>query len=110
MMLGPTRPNVLWITCDEMRWDVLPECGNAFTSMPAASRLAREGALFTHAFCQMPKCIPSRPSQLMGRYPHCHGLRALAGRADGKDNRGHFVIEPGLPNLIELLKSHGYRT
>lgn len=115
MSLGSTRPNILWITCDEMRWDALPEGGNPFTSMPAASRLTGEGALFSHAFCQMPKCVPSRCSMLTGRYPHVDGFRTLRGKHPfstsphcGKND--FFCLSEATPNLIPIVRGLGYRT
>ncbi len=107
--------NVLWITCDEMRWDALPCFGNPITSMPAAERLAAEGAAFDHAFCQMPKCVPSRCSMLTGRYPHVDGFRTLRGRKEtppfaGVDANDMVALHEGTPNIIPLVRDAGFRT
>lgn len=109
------RLNILWITCDEMRWDVLPECGNFFTSLPASSRLAREGALFPNTFCQMPKCVPSRCSMLTGRYPHIDGFRTLRGKRPFHESphctvNDFFSLTKETPNLIPNVRAAGYRT
>lgn len=108
-------PNILWITCDEMRWDALPPCGNSFTDMPAATRLATEGTLFPNTFCQMPKCVPSRCSMLTGRYPHVDGFRTLRGKrpldhATQSLHNDFFTLSDGTPNIIPLVKDCGYRT
>ena len=107
--------NILWLTCDEMKASALPTHGNAFTSMPAVDRLAREGVVFENTFCQIPKCVPSRCSMLTGRYPHVDGFRTLRGRtcappfADTEENDMVALYED-TPNLIPLVRQAGYRT
>lgn len=114
--MAAARPlNILWITCDELRADAVSTYGNPFTSMPAAERLAREGVQFDRAFCQMPKCVPSRCSMLTGRYPHVDGFRTLMGRASApphpevKDN-SMVCLQADTPNLVPDLRARGYRT
>lgn len=107
--------NVLWITCDEMKASAVSAFGNAFTKMPAAERMAREGAVFEHAFCQMPKCVPSRCSMITGRYPHCDGFRTLMGRTPAPPhpevkNNSMMCLYEGMPNLVTLLREREYRT
>lgn len=110
------RPlNILWITCDELRADAVSTYGNAFTSMPAAERLAREGVQFDAAFCQMPKCVPSRCSMLTGRYPHVDGYRTLLGRASSPPHpevksNNMVCLQADTPNLITHLRERGYLT
>lgn len=111
-----SRPlNILWITCDELRADAVSTYGNPFTRMPAAERLAREGVQFDNAFCQMPKCVPSRCSMLTGRYPHVDGFRTLKGRRqspvapNGQEN-SMVCLQADTPNLIPYLRERGYRT
>lgn len=64
---APTRPNVLYILSDDMRADIgaygLP------TVTPHLDGLAATGLRFTHAFCQVSVCSPSRQSFLTGRRP-----------------------------------------
>lgn len=113
--MTPTPRNVLWITCDEMKASAASVYGNAFTSMPAAERLARGGMCFDHAYVQMPKCVPSRCSMMSGRYPHCDGFRTLKGGAGaapgprGEDN-SMLALRADTPNLIPIMRQRGYRT
>jgi choline-sulfatase len=100
--------NVLWIATDSVKASALPQYGNAAAVAPAAERIAERGVVFTHAFCQMPKCVPSRPSQLSGRYPHVDGLRALSGKTEAEEEAWHFVLTGRIPNLAALLKGRGY--
>ncbi len=102
--------NILWITLDSVKASALPVYGNRYCIAPNAERAAADGIVFENAFCQMPKCVPVRPSQMMGRYPHADGLRALTGKVDGNRNKSNFVLTEGMPNIISFLKENGYTT
>ncbi len=67
------RPNVLLLYTDQQRWDALGAAGNPHVRTPNLDALAAEGALFTHAFCNSPVCMPSRQSMLSGQYPSAIG-------------------------------------
>jgi N-acetylglucosamine-6-sulfatase len=67
---GVERPNVLFILCDDLRWDAVP-LGD---KTPNIARLAREGVRFKNAFCTTSLCSPSRASILSGLYAHSHGV------------------------------------
>jgi hypothetical protein len=45
-----SRPNVVFVLVDDLRWDELGCAGHPFASTPHADRLAREGANFRNAF------------------------------------------------------------
>ncbi len=61
------RPNFLFIIFDDMSWDSVGAYGNTWIKTPNLDRLAKEGALFRHAFTSNPKCSPCRASILIGR-------------------------------------------
>jgi arylsulfatase len=63
------RPNILWICTDQQRWDTLGCYDNPFVRTPHLDRLAEQGTLFEHCYCQSHVCTPSRVSFLTGRYP-----------------------------------------
>jgi len=63
------RPNILWLTSDQQRWDTIHASGNDYIDTPNLDKLCKEGVLFTQAYCQSPICTPSRASFLSGRYP-----------------------------------------
>jgi choline-sulfatase len=105
---GP--PNILWITLDSLKATALPVYGNPHCLAPNAVRMAERGIVVEHAYCQMPKCVPSRPSMLASRYPHVDGLRALQGKADSHSPGTHFTLDRGVPNLVTELRHTGYTT
>lgn len=66
------RPNILWITTDQQRFDTIHAHGNAAIHTPNLDRLAAEGLSFMRTYCQAPICTPSRASFMTGRYPASH--------------------------------------
>ena len=81
-----TRPNVLVIEADDMRWDDL-------RWMPNVRRLLqRRGLTFENSFAPYPLCCPSRASFLTGQYAHNHHVYSHEepfGFASFRDRRTH---------------------
>jgi N-sulfoglucosamine sulfohydrolase len=65
-----TRPNILVAVADDWSWPHAGVYGDAVVKTPTVDRVAREGAMFTHAFAAAPSCTPSRAAILTGQYPH----------------------------------------
>jgi len=91
------KPNVLWICSDQQRFDTLGCYGNSFVHTPNLDRLAGEGVLFEHAYCQNPVCTPSRASFLTGRYP-----RTCRARQNGQSIPADELL------VTKLLRDAGY--
>ena len=70
--MGKTR-NILFIMCDQLRWDYLSCTGHPHLDTPHIDRLAARGVLFDRAYVQSPICGPSRMSFYTGRYVSSHG-------------------------------------
>lgn len=68
-----TKPNILFIMADQLRYDFLGCVGHPHIKTPNIDALARKGIRFTNTFCQSPVCGPSRMSFYTGRYPSSHG-------------------------------------
>ncbi|MBN2311908.1 MAG: sulfatase, partial [Candidatus Hydrogenedentes bacterium] len=62
-----TRPNILFAIADDQAWPHTGAMGDPVVQTPTFDRLAREGGLFTHAFCSSPSCTPSRGAVLTGQ-------------------------------------------
>ncbi len=73
-VMGAERPNVLFILCDDLRWDCFGAAGHPHLRTPNIDRLATEGVRFQNAFCTTSLCSPSRASILSGLYAHTHGV------------------------------------
>ena len=68
--------NILFIMCDQLRWDYLSCYGNLQLHTPNIDLLAQHGVRFANAYCQAPLCGPSRASFYTGRYLSSHGVMA----------------------------------
>ncbi|MFK7764768.1 MAG: sulfatase-like hydrolase/transferase [Roseobacter sp.] len=65
--------NVLFIMCDQLRWDYLSCTGHPHLNTPYIDSLAQRGVLFDRTYVQSPICGPSRMSFYTGRYVSSHG-------------------------------------
>lgn len=64
----PRRPNILWITCEDMSLH-LGCYGDNYANTPNLDALAREGTRYTNAFTVAGVCAPSRSCLITGMYP-----------------------------------------
>jgi len=65
--------NILWIMCDQLRFDYLSCAGHPTLETPHIDALAKRGVRFSNAYVQSPICGPSRMSFYTGRYVRSHG-------------------------------------
>ncbi len=65
--------NVLFIMCDQLRFDYLGCAGHPTLQTPNIDKLAARGVRFDKAYVQSPICGPSRMSFYTGRYVRSHG-------------------------------------
>jgi arylsulfatase A-like enzyme len=65
--------NILFVMCDQLRWDYLSCYGHPRLATPNIDGLAAKGVRFTRAYVQSPVCGASRMSFYTGRYVQSHG-------------------------------------
>ena len=65
--------NILFIMCDQLRFDYLSCYGHRRLFTPNIDALAANGVRFTRAYVQSPVCGASRMSFYTGRYVQSHG-------------------------------------
>ena len=101
------RPNIVFISADDLGFGDLSGYGRADYQTPVLDRLAGEGTRFTQAYSIAPVCTPTRVGFMTGRYPARHpvGLREplTASAADRE-----VGLEPTQPTVSSLLKRAGY--
>lgn len=61
------RPNILLVLADDWGWGHAGVLGDPCVKTPNFDRVAREGVLFTRAYCAAPTCTASRASLLTGQ-------------------------------------------
>ena len=96
-----SRPNIIFILVDDLRWDELGIAGHPYLKTPHIDRIGSEGALFRNAFMTTPLCSPSRASFLTGQYAFAHGIT---------DNVDRSVASHKLITFPLLLQQAGYAT
>lgn len=95
------KTNVLFIVVDDLR-PALGCYGDRRAITPNIDRLAREGILFSRAYCQQAICSPSRTSLMLGLRPDSTGVHDLD---------THFrTILPDVVTLPQRFKEYGYQT
>lgn len=67
------KPNILFITVDQMRWDCLGVMGHPVVETPNLDALANKGVLFRSAYSATPICIPARAAIMTGMSQRSHG-------------------------------------
>jgi arylsulfatase A-like enzyme len=75
-------PNLLLISIDTLRADVLGCYGSTRNTSPTIDRLAREGTRFADCSSTAPWTLPAHASLLTGTYPTTHGVKNHERRLD----------------------------
>jgi arylsulfatase len=73
-----SRPNVVVLLADDVRWDAMGVAGNPIVQTPRLDRLAEQGVRFTRAYVTTSICWVSRASILTGQYMSRHTRTAAA--------------------------------
>lgn len=99
-----TRPNVLFITVDDMNgWGLMKHYPLAYT--PYLDKFKSQSYNFIHNVCPSPVCVPSRAAFFSSIFPHKTGAYY---------NGGQFYGQNSLLSQVELMpecfKRNGYET
>jgi choline-sulfatase len=103
----PVFKNVVVIVSDDHAWHTLGCYGNEVIRTPNLDRLAREGVMFTNAYCNSPICSASRQSMLTGQYPQSTGVTLLFTpfQETGNPTIAHHLGEKGFNSKL-IGKTH----
>ena len=64
------RPNIVYLMCDQFRFDCIHALGNSHISTPNLDRLVARGITFDNAYSTCPVCMPARLTLRTGREPY----------------------------------------
>ena len=93
--------NILFIMCDQLRFDYLGCSGHPTIRTPNIDALAKGGVRFSNAYCQSPICGPSRMSTYTGRYVSAHGSSSnFTPLRIGEKNIGHHLNPLGMRTIL----------
>jgi len=93
------RPNILIITTDQQRVDVMSAAGNKWAKTPNMDSIAAGGVYFTASYCPYPLCSPSRSALHTGRTPHEISV-----------DHNSVPIDPSMPISGQVFRAAGYDT
>ena len=65
--------NLLFIMCDQQRYDCIGFSGIRPVETPNIDKIAENGVWFKNAYTPIPVCAPARQSIISGRRPECFG-------------------------------------
>jgi arylsulfatase A-like enzyme len=93
-------PNIVLVSWDTVRADVLPMYGGTMLPMPRLQEFADTSIQFNDAVAHAPITGPSHASMLTGVVPPSHGMRSNVKE----------ILPENVVRLPEELKENGYRT
>ncbi len=97
-MTERNRPNLLFIHSDQHNPYVAGCYGDPLVETPNLDRLAAQGAVFDHVYCNSPICVPSRMSMLTGRHPYQNQVWT-----------NNHILDSGIPTLAHAMGAASYR-
>ena len=98
--LAEERPNVLWITAEDMS-PTLGCYGDKDAITPNLDAFAKQGVRYTKAYASAPVCSPSRSCLINGCYPPSLSTQQM---------RSGFPMPERMKGFPALLRKQGYYT
>ena len=121
MLAAQSRPNVIYIMCDDMGYGDLGCYGQPFIETPHIDRMAQEGMRFTQAYAGSPVSAPSRACLMTGQHTGHTEVRGNKeywpdapmvkyGVVEEYSVTGQHPYDPDRVILPEIFKANGYTT
>lgn len=108
--MDKNKANILYIMCDQFRYDCISSLGNSTIQTPNLDRLVARGVTYTNAYSACPVCIPARYSIRTGRDSYntgCYCNEQPQHPLKTADEKMESWSGPYLPRAMSEL---GYRT
>jgi arylsulfatase A-like enzyme len=98
---APTsRPNILFVLCDDQAYQAIGAYGDALARTPNLDQLAGQGMRFDRCLTTYSLCGPSRATILTGKYAHLNGFY----------NNTNSRFDGSQVTFPKLLQQAGYQT
>ena len=104
-----TKPNILFIMCDQLRYDTIAALGNSKIKTPNIDRLVKRGVSFKNAYSSCPVCIPARYTIRTGCEPY-HTLIYNNLGVEDHEKTSISIEERCGKYLPRVMRELGYRT
>ncbi|HET7097841.1 MAG TPA: sulfatase-like hydrolase/transferase [Casimicrobiaceae bacterium] len=113
--IGPKRPNILILMCDENRFPPVYESQEiqAYRQqfLNTQNLLRQNGVDFHRHYAGSVACSPSRTSIYTGQYPSLHGVTQTTGAAKESFDPDVFWLDPNsVPTIGDYFRAAGYAT
>lgn len=96
------KPNFVFFLGEGVRFDEFGFMGNPIIQTPNIDRLARDGVVFSNAFCTNALCAPSRATIMTGAYSH------TTGAVNNNVRDPSVAIPPRFVLIGDVLRQAGY--
>lgn len=96
-----SKPNILFITTDQQRFDTIHALGNDHIYTPHLNWIVDQGVTFTRCYSDSPICMPARATIMTGKHGYTTGLVG---------NNDQLKPMAGRDTLPSILTRHGYQT
>ncbi len=94
----PSKPNILWITCEDMSPNIGPY-GDRYATTPNLDRFARTALRYRTVWSNAPVCAPARTCLISGMYPPATGSEHM---------RSQLRLPAGFRMYPQYLRDAGY--
>lgn len=108
--MNTKKPNILYMMCDQFRFDCIAALGNSKISTPNLDRLVKRGISFENAYSPCPVCVPARYTIRSGRDPYNTGCYCNEEPKKPIGKEGVRTEDWTGPFLARTLAMNGYRT
>lgn len=110
-----SKPNVLFIMVDELRFPVQYESKKlrkwSKENLKAMNYLRKNGQRFVNHYVGSTACAPSRATIFTGQYPSLHGVSQTDGLAKYESDPDMYWLDPAtVPTLGTYFERAGYQT
>lgn len=96
-LAGERRPNVVFLCSDQHNARYAGFAGHPFVKTPNLDRIARQGVVFSSAYCTSPLCVPGRSGMMTGMYP-----------SDVNSFCNSTVYDGSYPTWGKMMRESGY--
>jgi len=95
---APTRPNILWLTCEDMGPHIGPY-GDKYATTPNLDRFGTQALRYETVWSNAPVCAPARTTLISGLYPPATG---------GEHMRSMVRLPSSFKMYPQVLREAGY--